>query len=50
LGLALVDTVLEAQKYKTDTAIQAASAELDYIQACLKRDSLLGNLSAWVSL
>jgi outer membrane protein len=50
LGLALVDTVLEAKKYKTDTAIQAASAELDYIQACLKRDSLLGNLSAWVSL
>jgi len=49
LGLSLVDTLLEAQKYKTDAAIQAASSELAYLQACLLRDSLLGNLSTWVS-
>ncbi len=50
LGLSLVDTLLEAQKYKTDTAIQAAAAELAYLQACLHRDSLLGDLSSWVGL
>ena len=50
LGLSLVDTLLEAQKDKTDAAIQAASAELDYIQACLRRDALLGRMSEWVNL
>lgn len=50
LGMSLVDTLLEAQKYKTNAAIASGSAEFDYLQACLLRDSLLGNLSWWVSL
>ena len=50
LGMSIVDTLLEAQTYKTNAAIESASAEFDYLQACLLRDSLLGNLSAWVSL
>lgn len=49
LGLSLADTLLEAQKYKTNAAIQSASAELDYIRACLLRDGLLGRMAEWVT-
>lgn len=48
LGLSVIDTLLEAQTYKTDMAIEALSAEMAYIQACLTRDSLTGNLGSWI--